>query len=444
MPAFFTVSGYYAERALERQHAAEFIRKRLLRLGLPFAVVVLVLHPSYFYLNYHLHSGAADVGQISLAHFYTHHWLGLRQPAHFRWPGLKFPLFSKVHVWFLESLLAYSVGLAVLPGGRQSRQAVSADDHKGGGQSSFSLLLHNGAGNADRERGSSSSVAEPAAPIDAITSTLAESSALPTLASGDVALAAVTRPAVAADPASPCPSNFSSAAATPEPPPAAVSQAQPAEPNLLNAMLAYTALIGGGTFLIRTVYPIDSVMSLGLTYVKPARQLQYLGAFALGVWAARSRRQLVRPAEEERRLKWTAGTSLLALIYGISLVQDKPGVVRQLTGGWHWPSLGYSFVETGVSLATTVAAISVAERMDRQRRAAQERRSALANRLSRDAYGVYILHYFVITMLQTGLERVRPQWPALLKWISVTSLGLPLSYVASDLCRRLPGASYIL
>jgi peptidoglycan/LPS O-acetylase OafA/YrhL len=103
MSFFFLVSGLFAWTSLARRGAAGFLCNRLLRLGLPFAVVVLVLMPLALYPSY-LQSG----GEPGIAAFW-HHWRAL-------------PFWPAGPMWFLWLLLAGDVltaGLYRLMAGRQ-------------------------------------------------------------------------------------------------------------------------------------------------------------------------------------------------------------------------------------------------------------------------------------------------------------------------------------
>lgn len=87
MSFFFLLSGLFAWTSLTRRGAGGFLRNRLLRLGLPFAVVVLLLMPLALYPSY-LESG----GDPGIAAF-RRHWSAL-------------PFWPSGPMWFLWLLLA--------------------------------------------------------------------------------------------------------------------------------------------------------------------------------------------------------------------------------------------------------------------------------------------------------------------------------------------------
>lgn len=364
VPAFFSLSGYFAELSLQRHSPWPFVRRKLLRLGVPLVTAVAAINPVYFYAGYHFHSGAEDVGRISFSHFYTGHWLGWHRPAAFYWQGLSFPLFSKLHLWFVESLFVYSVVFAFLP-----RPAI-------------------------------------------VKSSSSASSAVGTSTNADGDGATATK---STDPP-PSSSRFCALAA------------------------AYTIFIGTATFAVRILYPIDTMLQVRLTYIKPARQIQYLGAFALGVWAARRQVPLVRSRTLEQRISALASLGIGTMLVGLSCIQDQAVFINRMRGGLTWECLTYSLAETGIFFVATTAAVSRAAR----RRGSGEKESRVSSQLGANAYGVYITHYFIVTAVQTLLQCVRPRYSATTKWAIVTFTSLPLSFTLSMALRTLPGAQCVL
>src|SRR5207237_1986724 len=71
MSFFFLLSGLFVWPSLERKGARTFLADRLLRIGLPFAVVVLLLMPAAHYPSYLQTAAAPGVGA------FWRHWLAL-------------------------------------------------------------------------------------------------------------------------------------------------------------------------------------------------------------------------------------------------------------------------------------------------------------------------------------------------------------------------------
>jgi peptidoglycan/LPS O-acetylase OafA/YrhL len=88
MSMFFLISGYFVPAAIAKKGAKGFAKDRLLRLGIPLLVYVLVLHPLTVVL---VHS------DVTLAKYYL---FGLVKLDVFSWTG---PL------WFVETLLIFSL-----------------------------------------------------------------------------------------------------------------------------------------------------------------------------------------------------------------------------------------------------------------------------------------------------------------------------------------------
>jgi glucans biosynthesis protein C len=99
MPLMFLLAGWSAWYALERRPAGRFARERLVRIGIPLVLGVLLLVPPQVYLERRLR------GQFtgSLVAFYPHFFDGLYPTGNFSWH----------HLWFLGHLLVYS--LVALP-----------------------------------------------------------------------------------------------------------------------------------------------------------------------------------------------------------------------------------------------------------------------------------------------------------------------------------------
>ena len=107
MPLLFVVSGMGARYAMRTRPAAAFVRERLARLLVPFAVSLAVLVPPMFYLE--------RLGQPAFHESYWRFWLsfvnvpalarGLLLRGSWRSGGASF---DPAHLWFLYVLLVFS------------------------------------------------------------------------------------------------------------------------------------------------------------------------------------------------------------------------------------------------------------------------------------------------------------------------------------------------
>jgi peptidoglycan/LPS O-acetylase OafA/YrhL len=127
MSFFFLVSGLFAWTSLTRRGAGGFLGNRLLRLGLPFAVVILVVMPLALYPSYLESGGGPGIAA------YWRHWRAL-------------PFWPSGPMWFLWLLLAGDVlaaGLYRLMAGRRAmmlRLSHYAREHPGRFLAGFVLL----------------------------------------------------------------------------------------------------------------------------------------------------------------------------------------------------------------------------------------------------------------------------------------------------------------
>ena len=98
MGFFFLIAGYFTPGSCDRKGAAVFIRDRLVRLGIPLALVTFVVFPVLIYLWTHPAEGFAD--------YYFGDYIG-----HWR--------LETGHLWFVAHLLVYSLIYALRRGLRR-------------------------------------------------------------------------------------------------------------------------------------------------------------------------------------------------------------------------------------------------------------------------------------------------------------------------------------
>jgi hypothetical protein len=88
MALMFLISGLFVWPGLQQHHAGRYLRRRLLRLGVPFAVGALVLAPLAYYPAYLQWGGEPRLGSYASAWFALGHWPA--GPAWFLWVLLVF------------------------------------------------------------------------------------------------------------------------------------------------------------------------------------------------------------------------------------------------------------------------------------------------------------------------------------------------------------------
>ncbi|MFA9216850.1 MAG: acyltransferase family protein [Sphingomonadaceae bacterium] len=184
--------------------------------------------------------------------------------------------------------------------------------------------------------------------------------------------------------------------------------------------------LGGATFAVRLVQPIGTnVLNLQLCFF-----VQYICFFLAGVHAARHGWLLPLALSARARFAGKLTLCLSApLLLAIIVVGAKTGKPSAFFGGWHWQAFAFALWEqlTGVGLSLGLLAL-FAQKFNAE--------SARMRWLADRSFGVFLLHAPVIIALAM-LFRALPQHMYLLVALLTVS-GLALSFLLSDLARRIP------
>ncbi len=128
MSLFFMISGYFMPASFDRKGTGDFLHDRLWRFGIPllffFLLVIPVEHYAYF-LNFR------PYGDISFPNYYLNYYFGLGiMPGD--WSGPAWPEMNFGHLWFIEHLLVFAFGYALLQRIRKTtcRPHTVAPGHK--------------------------------------------------------------------------------------------------------------------------------------------------------------------------------------------------------------------------------------------------------------------------------------------------------------------------
>jgi len=115
MPILFFISGYFTLPSLSKHGPAEFMKNKLVRLGIPFILGVFVLSPSLWAMSYYSDGGSLPLAQV-VSLWFSRGYLG------------------QFHFWYLGMLLLYFVlvyvaarrlpGLLKLGSGQPRRPSV--------------------------------------------------------------------------------------------------------------------------------------------------------------------------------------------------------------------------------------------------------------------------------------------------------------------------------
>ena len=107
MGFLFLISGYFMPMAFDRDNGKGFLKRRLLRFGIPLLFVFLVMEPLQIYFYYTFYSGNTP---LPFFQYYTNIWFGIGgTPTGFIDSIDRFPYLNFGHAWFIQHLLIYVV-----------------------------------------------------------------------------------------------------------------------------------------------------------------------------------------------------------------------------------------------------------------------------------------------------------------------------------------------
>ena len=106
MGFFFLISGYIIVLSFDKNNGKGFIKKRLIKLGIPLLFIFLIIKPLQMYFHYIHYSGNVP---LSFFQYYLNIWYGLNgMPEGFIVTDV-FPEMNFGHAWYIEHLLVYSL-----------------------------------------------------------------------------------------------------------------------------------------------------------------------------------------------------------------------------------------------------------------------------------------------------------------------------------------------
>lgn len=187
------------------------------------------------------------------------------------------------------------------------------------------------------------------------------------------------------------------------------------------AILAYIVALGVVTVAVRAVWPIDVwVRILWLIPAEAAHLPQYLSLFVIGIIAARGR-WFTEISSAVAYTWFGVGAAVfvaLSALYGLEA--PLPGFVdlRMIWGFFE------GFVTVGMILGLLALF-----------RARLAEPGPVLGRLEGSVYGVYLVHFYVVLVLQGALVGVA--LPALAKFALVSVAGTVVSFALVDMLRRL-------
>jgi len=106
MGFFFLISGYFLPMSYDHGNGDGFLRKRLLRLGIPLLFVFIIMSPLQMYFHFVLYSGNEP---LPFFQYVTNIWFGIHgRPEGFIESAGIFPEMNFGHAWFIQHLLVYA------------------------------------------------------------------------------------------------------------------------------------------------------------------------------------------------------------------------------------------------------------------------------------------------------------------------------------------------
>jgi surface polysaccharide O-acyltransferase-like enzyme len=199
------------------------------------------------------------------------------------------------------------------------------------------------------------------------------------------------------------------------------------------AIALFALVLGLITFVVRIWLPVG--WWLEPFHFQLAHFPQYIALYILGIIAYQ--RNWFGELSDRQGRTWLWVTIALIVIFPIIFIAGGAlqGNLDPFIGGWHWQSLAYSIWEQVICLAIVVTLLVwYRNRYNNQ--------GKLGRLMSGAAYGTYIVHAPVITLLALALSGIKMDLT--LKFVVVAPVAVAVSFLAGYLVKKLPVAQDIL
>ena len=201
-------------------------------------------------------------------------------------------------------------------------------------------------------------------------------------------------------------------------------------------ILIYLLGLTGLTVVVRVYYPIDRWVRLfGVLPTEIAHLPQYVSLFLAGAVAYRL--NWLKQTDKTKGFIWLSiGLTAALLRYAYSIGRHRyllPDIIAG--GGWDWRSAVWSGWEATICVGLCIGLLILfRETLNRQ--------NQITTLLSRNAYGVYLIHLVMIVYLQIAIANA--SLGPLTKFGLVTLIGVPLCFTASIFLRQIPIFKHVL
>jgi surface polysaccharide O-acyltransferase-like enzyme len=196
-------------------------------------------------------------------------------------------------------------------------------------------------------------------------------------------------------------------------------------------IVVFISVLSAVTFLVRIWFPIDT----WIFSVQPAHMARYLFSFIIGILAYR--RDWFSNLSKSQASIWKkiAIINFLVLPVAIVLATGGDGSIDVFLGGLTWQSL---FNSTWESISFTSIVISLLHifkiRFNEQ--------GSILHWMAPNVFGAYIFHQIVIVTVMIPLLGVA--WSSVLKFVVVSLISVPFSFLVSSLIRKIPYVTRII
>jgi glucan biosynthesis protein C len=196
----------------------------------------------------------------------------------------------------------------------------------------------------------------------------------------------------------------------------------------VKAIFGFIAAMTILVFIVRIWAPINSWLPFHL--FEPAHFPQYVMMFFAGLMAYRN--DWLNKIPASAAWKWLSIASWSFGVFGIMYGVWGDAV---LAGGFTVPSLGGAAWESTMCVSMSIGLLALFKNRFSST-------STFRTALSNSSYASYLIHVLIIVSLQYLL--IDATVPSLAKFAIVSLVGVPISFILSDLIRRVPYANRIL
>lgn len=197
-------------------------------------------------------------------------------------------------------------------------------------------------------------------------------------------------------------------------------------------ILLFGLLLGASTFAVRLVYPIGYTFDL-LGFQFPFFP-QYIVLFVVGLLAYRG--NWILAMSKDTGYFWGRVAIVLLLLMPMLFLVGSAGVgLGPFGGGWTWQAAAFAFWEQLFCIAVSIGlTVWFREKLNAQ--------NSFTKAVTESSYAAYILQAPILVYLAVVLQSV--QMPLPLKFAVVSSIAVPLCFLAGFIARKIPKANRVL